>query len=561
MLLSQLTTVLPTPGSAIFTLLLSYVLFEIGFFFHYHWVLIPRANRINVSKPPAPYRDYPEVQDRIKLLNRIIERLAKRVPADNDITTKPNLYYKFIESWFVKKLQDVPYEQFSKQFDMATLDVAFCPAPPPMLRMAWSFAENRDGLNESSSESSLNETGDGNERTGNCRGSNVENPYQIDSKQKLKKDNMDEFLSWAFFGVHYSIAQSKPEMLNELDKIYKTLEEIGLTFEPGRNRVFSPRCFTYENVNSVYRPYCVYVSVAFMRAMANLTLTIMGFQKYTCKRGLEYWYRAAKSSNNKESPFLFFHGIAPGGHTPYLPMIFCGLLRGSSWNRDVFLFENKPVSYSFLCFDALSEDETVNGVVEAIEYHLGGQCERNLTFCGHSLGSCQIALMVKSPQLRKRMQNLILLDPVSILLSEPDVMINFLYTRRQCEDVDKTHYSWIRRMIRFCHESKIHLVASSELFIEHYLRRNFAWYNCELWLADIPKECNVLVCLSEYDEIVNSRKVEREVIEHNNVMLRNTPNGHRSLVEIIMWKGVGHANCITHSDKWMDIHKAMEKMK
>jgi pimeloyl-ACP methyl ester carboxylesterase len=242
-------------------------------------------------------------------------------------------------------------------------------------------------------------------------------------------------------------------------------------------------------------------------------------------------------------------------------MIFFGLLRNTSKERDIFFFENKPVSYS-MCFDAVSEEDTVHGVLEAVEKHVGASSERNLTLCGHSLGSCQLTMMVKSPKLRERMQNLILIDPVSILLSEPDVMINFLYTRRESEEVedDTSNNNWVRRLIRFFHESKIHLVASSELFIEHYLRRNFAWYNAELWLGDISSECSVLVCLSEHDEIVNSAKVQREVSDHNNRRLVAIEKGCGPIVEQIMWKGVGHAHCITHPDKWKDIHDAMLRM-
>lgn len=447
------------------------------------------------------------------------------------------------------------YEQFSKQFDMT--DVGLFPPPPPMLRMAWSSSlEKSGGLNGSSSESSLNEVG------GGTHGNFAKMKNASDSKRvgKLQKDNMDEFISWAFFGVHYSTVQACPEMLKALDEIYGILEkDADLIFEPGRNVNFRPRCFTFEEVNSLYRPYGVYAGVAFMRLFANLILLIIGFRHYTCERGLRYWHRSSNSIN-KRSPFLFFHGIAPGGHAPYLPMIFLGLLRRSSSHRDIFFFENKSVSYS-MCFDAVSEEDTVHGVLEAIEEHLGCQQERNLTFCGHSLGSCQLTYMIKSTQLRQRIQSLIFIDPVSILLSEPDVMINFLYTRRENEELEDASGKWIHKVIRFVNEAKIHLVASSELFIEYYLRRNFAWYNSELWLADIPSECNVLVCLSEHDEIVNSPKVEREVLDHNKSVSTQATGQRGPRVEKITWKGVGHAHCITHPDKWTDIHHAMLKMK
>ena len=543
MIFSNLIASLPLPGSAIFTFFSAYVLFEVGFFFQYHWIFIPQANRIDLSRPPAPYRDYPQIEDRVKLLKRIIDRLGKRVPAHGSMN-EAKIYYDFIESWFVKKDKDDQFQQFSKQFD--TLDLGLC--PPPLLRMAWSSVDRVDDLNGSSSETSLNDAAVKNK---DCDSMEHASDQEGSKLGRLKKDNMDEFLSWAFFGTHHSTIQSTPEMLTALEEFYHVLEsKAGITFEEGKNENFTPRCFTFEEVKSLYRPYCIYAVVAVIRIIASTILLFIGFRHYTCERGLQYWHRSAKSNQN-ESPFVFFHGIAPGGHAPYLPMIFFGLLRESSACRDIFFFENKSVSYS-LCFDTVSEEDTVHGVLEAFDRHLSERYERNITLCGHSLGSCQLALVLKSPHLRKRIKHLILIDPVSILLSEPDVMINFLYARREDRN---NNDSFLHELIRLFHETKIHLVASSELFIEHYLRRNFAWYNNELWLADIPHECNVLICLSEYDEIVNSAKVSREISDHSSSYRLEAKMNQ------IMWKGVGHAHCLTHPDKWLDIYEAMCKMK
>eukprot|EP00970_Alexandrium_tamarense_P014754 scaffold4343_cov195-Alexandrium_tamarense.AAC.12 len=549
---------LPPPGSAAASLLIAYLLFEVGFYFHYRWNLIPIANRIQLSKPPAPYRDYENVDERAKLLCRIIDRLGKRVPKegtnnDNDNPmTKSEVYYKFIESWFIKRNKDAHYKRFSEQFDMVTLDGGFCPPPPPMLRMAWT----RSGMTESASDSSLvsNDKPTKREDVISNHPSDARTPIEED---RLQRDNLDEFLSWAFFGVHYSTVQSTPSMQQSLDHFYKILEtEAELTFESGRNRNYTPRNFTFEEVNSIYRPYAVYASVALMRTTAKCILTIIGFKQYTCSRGLRYWHRPAKIHQGGD-PFLFFHGIAPGGHAPYLPMIFFGLLRNKTKHHDIFLFENKPISYA-LCFGALSEEDTVHGVIEAIEQHLGSDhTSKKLTLCGHSFGSCQLTWMLQSP-LRNRIGSLILIDPVSILLSEPDVMINFLYTRSKSEPNETDSNSWIGKAIRFLHESKIYLVASSELFIEHYLRRNFAWYNSELWLADIPHDVKVLVCLAEHDEIVNSLKVEREILEHIDQSKANPSSP--SVVEMIFWKGVGHAHCISDPEKWFEIRDAMDQM-
>ena len=178
----------------IFIVLISlvYVLFEVGFFFHYHWHLVPNANRRHSSssssqccRPPAPYRDYAKIEDRHKLLIRILDRIIDRgestrqqqqqqfcgtiVENDNNIMQRnSDVIYKFIEGWFEKKKQhdNASYQRFSEQIDMATLDVGLCPLPPPMVRTAWSSFrygdnsisvvdddEDDEGTNQSSSTS------------------------------------------------------------------------------------------------------------------------------------------------------------------------------------------------------------------------------------------------------------------------------------------------------------------------------------------------------------------------------------------------------------------------
>mmetsp|Transcript_6558 Transcript_6558/g.12671 ORF Transcript_6558/g.12671 Transcript_6558/m.12671 type:complete len:610 (-) Transcript_6558:261-2090(-) len=591
-------TSLPPLGIIAVTLVIGYVLFEVAFFFHYEWQLVPRANRIS-SRPPAPYRDYSNVEDRGKLLLRILDRLGERIPARGDnindaqnITDKKvdaasDIYYNFIESWFQKKREDVHYEKFSEQFDMATLDGGLCPPPPAMMRMAWSSlgrnASTDDDSNKSSRSSDSLLALDGESSNGEsdnimqkkeCNDIANDNETINHEKKKLNTDriqkgNMNDFLSWAFFGVPFSAVQSTPSVQTALDDLYIILQtRTGLSFEPGSNPNYKPRSFTFEEVKSMYRPFFVYASVALMRMIANCILFVMGFRQYSCKRGLVYWHRPAKQRRGGPpigSPFLFFHGIAPGGYAPYLPMIFFGILKDqlSHQYRDVFLFENKPVSYA-LCFEALSEEDTIQGVLEAIQTHLASSPSGNsLTLCGHSFGSCQLTWMSKAPEIKNRIRALILIDPVTILLSEPDVVVNFLYTRHELEDSRGNSNSWSGRLIRFFNETKIQLVASSEMFIEYYLRRNFAWYNSEIWLQDIPNDVNVVVCLAERDEIVNTSKIEMHLACHNSRVSREVSERISSdgpLIETIIWKDVGHAHCVSNPERWSDIHHALRKI-
>ena len=237
------------------------------------------------------------------------------------------------------------------------------------------------------------------------------------------------------------------------------------------------------------------------------------------------------------------------------------MLRGhlSYRHRDVFLFENTPISYA-LCFDALSEEDTLHGVLQSIRRHLGSaSAANNITLCGHSMGTCSLTWMIRCPEIKRRVRSVILLDPVSIMLSEPDVVVNFLYTRRDLADpYEGSRNSWFGKIIRVFNETKIHLVASSEMFIEFYLRRSFSWYNSELWLEDIPPDVKVVVCVAEHDEIVNATKIEREIDLHNAKVAKKPCHG--ASVDKIIWRDVGHAHCVMNPERWRDVHLAMAEV-
>ena len=115
-----LLAIMPLPTSLLYcavTLILGHIVLEVGFFYYYHWHLLPYANNQITYEPSAPYRDYQQIEDRSKLLIRILDRIDKRMLTTNH--SRQKIYYDFIESWFQKKNEDVPYKEFSEQFDMA----------------------------------------------------------------------------------------------------------------------------------------------------------------------------------------------------------------------------------------------------------------------------------------------------------------------------------------------------------------------------------------------------------------------------------------------------------
>ena len=90
--------------------------------------------------------------------------------------------------------------------------------------------------------------------------------------------------------------------------------------------------------------------------------------------------------------------------------------------------------------------------------------------------------------------SLTLLDPVSLLLSLPDVAFGFLY-----------------RSPNTIVQAVIYYFASRELTIAHTLHRNFWWYRNALWLEDIPDSIPVIVGIGGVDEVASPSALKEYV--------------------------------------------------
>lgn len=351
---------------------------------------------------------------------------------------------------------------------------------------------------------------------------------EYDPTELPRKDNIDELFSWAFFGRDHG--DLEPSMHAELQRIYDMLEtRYGVKFAPGINPGLRPMRLSLDPLEPSYRPLFIYFLFGSMQVTANLFLSSLGFSCFTTSNGVRYWYRPRYSNTiNKDPrletqlPLLFFHGIAPGGIALYLPMLLWGVGRGG---RPLMLFVNPAISLS-MCLKSPTEQETVEAVWEAVQTHLDSNT--GVSVFGHSFGSCQLTWLLHSSYACK-IRQVVLVDPVSVLLSEPDVMSNFLYTRKAMQ----------RRSIG---------VVANELYVEYYLRRQFAWYNSELWLEDIPSHCKVVVCLSDQDEILNVSKVKREID------IQIAESGAK--LDFILWQG-GHAYCVFRPKAWRQLRLTM----
>lgn len=467
------------------------------------------------------------------------------------------------------------------------------------------------------------------------------------------KEDLLEFFSWAFFDKKHKNLKENWEK-EELDKmfdllhsrygfVYPMFSEMKSTETTTLSRM-KPKSFTLEDCDPLHRPLALYAFFAMIRYIGYVILYCIGFRRYTisiptitkedqsehhnnqdCQEDkfLSYWLlqeqtqpkltdhrdtpsgidttanrTSCSDSNTQFEPTLFFHGIAPAGLTFYIPMLYNTVLLKKKqlekqYKNPIFLFENLPITCS-LVFDALTEEETMYGVEQALSRHgfsntsydmnsttissrsedepnnnnnntnTGDKTERakkepkdqQITIIGHSFGSFQLTWLLNSQSMKQRIKKVILLDPVSIMLSESDVVANFVYC--QIPRIDKVvifddesnakiidnkndkSSSQSMSMMEYINRFKIRVFCSSEIGIGYYLRRHFAWYNSELWLDDILKSVDVSIYVSENDEILNAEKVVKEISRFPNVKLT-------------YWKDVGHAAVISNKELWMDV--------
>jgi hypothetical protein len=468
--------------------LVAYLLVEVAFYFIFHLYLVPRANQRTKGQP---YRDYGN--ERHRLLNRILDRIS--LTCENNGRDLFKTAEEFVKAWF---------QCVKKTAELEPSDLV-----PKLLHTESSMSSTRSLDDSNSLSTDRDET---------------ESPVnqQTRALKGIGKEEMDDFVAWSMF--EKTVDEMVPWEEAELQLIYDIIEKrIGAVFEPGRLHKYVPCRLSIDDVDALHRPLLVYLIVIAIEFLLGLFLRIVGYQRVVSRKtGVVGWYRPARDAASEQMlPLLFFHGLAPGGFLIYLPMVLNGLLTDG---RASFLFENPNIACR-IGFKALTEAENVEGIAEIVDRFLSP--DQGLSLCGHSFGSVPMTWLLRSTPFRSRIKQFVLLDPVTILLSESDVMVNFLYSTAS---------------------SGARIVAGSELFTVYYLRRQFSWYNSELWLDDIPDSMQVLVALSETDEIVNAPKVK----EHLDLFGK-----FRDSLKVCYWKGVGHGHCATSTEKWRELKEAM----
>ncbi len=302
------------------------------------------------------------------------------------------------------------------------------------------------------------------------------------------RDNVKHFICWAIWHVDTPADLPSPVDAAAVEATVQRMEKLqGKPFPPGYNPGIEHVAFTREPLHFSHRLLSFYVVVKTFQMLGHGFLRLMGHQRHlTPTHGLTYWHRPCQQEGPvKQPPLFFFHGISPGIWF-YLPFL-ARLGKG----REIIMLE-VPHIVTQLSFEAPDLTETVESLAEILALHQITRC----SVAGHSFGS--IVAGWAAAAFPEQVQQLVLVDPVCLLLCLPDVAVNFLYRSPSANLLERS----VKDLID----------PSSEITVSHALRRHFWWYQNVCWLQDV--KCPVVVALSSEDDIVPSRAIRTYVQRH-----------------------------------------------
>lgn len=354
--------------------------------------------------------------------------------------------------------------------------------------------------------------------------------------EDIHLENWRSFLAWAMYTKHLPDLDAKElEDLEIINEYAQKEHPVMRTMKPGFNPAVKHCRMTMDPIPIIHRPLLMYVLIRLKESFTNtFFLSSMGFQ-FLEVEGQTYWYKAQGSKDTNVSntgvsgtgshgsePMLFLHGISTGWGS-YINMAI-----GMSQGRSIFLVDMDSVKLNSLVFKMPTPQQFSDKVIKILDRH---HVDR-VSVVGHSFGSITAGWFIR--HYPERVSHLTLIDPVSMLLSFPEVAFSFLYRK------PSTVMEWV-----------IHIFAAREITISHTLRRNFWWYNNDLWLESIPAHIGVVVGLATGDEIINPKALEEYVgnCRATRIRQRESSNTDSNRTEALLTKAdsFSELNSVGHS--------------
>ncbi|KAH9941213.1 uncharacterized protein BXZ73DRAFT_88379 [Epithele typhae] len=314
----------------------------------------------------------------------------------------------------------------------------------------------------------------------------------------LKRDNLIEWLLWAFFGAPQIGMQDEWE--EEIDGYVQKLEDkFGFKLEHGWNEKAKCLKLTLDPVDAIHRPLLWYLIIGLVDNYTGAVLTFSGLRHYNPRKwttyfplrsftlfskrsahpDMVYWYRPHRSAT--KDPILFIHGIGIG-LWPYIP--FLRDLLASDPDVGIIAIETLAIS-SRISPPPLTHTEVLSAIRSVLDAH----DFKRVVVAGHSYGTVIAAWMLRDPMISPRVSAWLLADPIPFLLHCPAIAYNFVY-----------------RQPRRANEWLLWYFSSRDLDIARALARHFFWAENVLWKEELEGR-RVAVSLSGRDQIVDAPEV------------------------------------------------------
>ncbi|KAK4464323.1 Alpha/Beta hydrolase protein [Cladorrhinum samala] len=423
---------------------------------------------------------------------------------------------------------------------------------------------------------------------------------------EIKRDNVREFLLWAFFDIDSNDDATReldPDTESHLDSLISQTESLlGRKFPPGRAGAATTKSLrlTIDPISIQYRSVLWYAVVALTDAITYLHLRHSGFTHHTpasdpdrplssssssfpprlshCRlfqprhharhhaapTGTSYYLRP-HPPGSADLPIVFLHGIGIG-LWPYRDFLSA---LASSTDVGILALEHLPIS-SRLTSPPPTRSEFVSqisAILKAVGWDDGG-----FVLATHSYGSVLATHLLRSPEVSPRIRGLVLVDPVTVLLHLPDVAYNFT-----------------RRPPARANEWQLWYFASTDPGVAEGLGRYFFWRENIIWKEELltitptptptptpaqsgpgeksEKKRNVAVALAGRDLIVDTATVKKYLADNDGEKgLQETNDGKicgggdstPSGIEILWFPDIDHAQVF---ERPKDMQKVVDVVK
>ncbi|KAE9582193.1 hypothetical protein CGMCC3_g1922 [Colletotrichum fructicola] len=312
----------------------------------------------------------------------------------------------------------------------------------------------------------------------------------------IRRENVKDWLMWALFDKQGSPGEHDAELEEYIEDAE---ERAGVTIKKGYGDS-TPMRLSFDPIDIRHRSLLFYLIVGGLDLFVTIVLAIRGFKFYRQPRKtffsvfplrpmtllapnesnssqLSYFCRPHSSKEHR--PILFIHGVGVG-LLPYLYWLWT-----IPKDVGVLCIEILPVS-SRICPPLPPTDELVAGMDAIIQQ----QNYNDFVFVGNSFGTLFAAPLLKKPDLARRINSIVLIDPVSILLHLPAVAYNFT-----------------RRTPKWGNEWEIWFVATDAM-TAHTLARRFRWQDFILWTPELQGKRTTVVlggedCVTDPDAVAS----------------------------------------------------------